>query len=198
MPFSITHNLLSGSMERPDILTLRLNTTTSFSKSTTLKRGQGSRFTRLSWIPLVSTVLGPCQALLGLVHTIGHFAIFIFTKNQSDLEEVKLGAKNIVRGSIATLPIIGNIILFVFDIIRTIQVDYSIKRQIAKDPSKYDNCATLFFDGREVAKQPIGDFENKRKSEEQRLGRSLTVHEMAAIINHLRILSGLRRILSTT
>src|ERR1700722_18020208 len=111
---SITGNLLPGSVQRPDIMT--------FVACTSLRTDISSgvcTLNKLGYIPGVSTITGLGRSLLGIVHTIAHLACAIFSKNQSDhLQEAGLGLKNIVRGVIEAIPIIGNITIGAIDCCR--------------------------------------------------------------------------------
>nr|MBA2729050.1 hypothetical protein [Parachlamydiaceae bacterium] len=87
----------------------------------------------LGYIPAVSTISGLARALLGVVHTIVHLACSIFSDHREHhLQEALLGAKNIVRGLVEAVPIIGNITMFVVDILRVNKYEKMAKEQIAR------------------------------------------------------------------
>ena len=112
---SFIWNTLPGSFQRPDIETIvvkekgkDLDTDTGYCSSNVL-----------GYLPVVSTITGLGRTLLGIVHTIVHLACSIFSKNRDHhFQEVSLGAKNIGRGLIEAIPIIGNITMFIVDIFK--------------------------------------------------------------------------------
>ena len=71
-------------------------------------------------IPIVSTVTGTARTLIGLVHTIAHLAKAVFDQQHRDghLNEAALGFYNFVRGLIEIIPVLGNIVVGIFDIYR--------------------------------------------------------------------------------
>ena len=78
MSFSATGNLLSGSLERPDIVTF-------IRRNGDVKQVQPAYYCRLNifgFLPIFSTVTGIGRALLGVVHTIVHLACSIFSENR--------------------------------------------------------------------------------------------------------------------
>lgn len=83
----------------------------------------------LSWfslcdlIPLASIASGTPKAVLGLMHTIAHLAQAIFDKQNryEHLKEAGLGFYNVVRGTIAVVPLFGNGIVAAFDVYRIYQ-----------------------------------------------------------------------------
>lgn len=73
----------------------------------------------LGCIPLVSTISGISQALLGIVHAIVHLVNAIFRDNWTHhLKEARIGLKHVALGSIAAFPIIGNICMIVFSALK--------------------------------------------------------------------------------
>src|ERR1700722_1949448 len=110
----VTGNLLSGSAQRPDIITL-----VECTSSGTATRSGVCILNKLGYIPGVSTITGLGRSLLGIVHTIAHLACAIFSKNRwGHLQEAGIGFKNIVRGVIEAIPIIGNITIGAIDCCR--------------------------------------------------------------------------------
>jgi hypothetical protein len=155
MGFSITGNLLPGSMQRPDnvLFVFKKNINQSSSTNTV------SNWNIAGYLPVVSTISGLSRALLGLVHTIGHLACSIFSKNKEHhLQEAKLGAKNIKRGLIETFPIIGNITLFINDQIRLGKYEKMADQQIKNNTNAYINHAIMFTYGKEIAKRPLDEY----------------------------------------
>jgi hypothetical protein len=158
MSFSATGNLLTGSIQRPDTVTCRFsdktarrNISSTYSTNCTLNR--------LGYKPIVSTITGLGRALLGLVHTIVHLVCAIFSKNKAHhIQEAKLGAKNIARGLIEAIPIIGNITMFVVDYLRMGKFEKMVAEQVNKNRASYDNQAVLFVYGKEFARRPIAEF----------------------------------------
>lgn len=71
-------------------------------------------------IPGVSTVTGIGRAILGLVHAIIHLVKAIFDKlnRKEHLIEAALGFYNLGRGVVEAFPLLGNIIVGIFDIYR--------------------------------------------------------------------------------
>ena len=160
MDFSATGNLLPGSILRPDIVTLSF-TPFKFGGTTS----KLCKLNKLGYIPVVSTVTGLGRALLGLVHTIVHLACLIFSclpnfsKNRDHhLEEVILGAKNVGRGFIESIPVFGNITMLIVDLLRMNKFDKMAKDQFDKNNSAYTGQVTLFIYGQEIAKRPISEF----------------------------------------
>ncbi len=120
----------------------------------------------LGYIPGVSTITGCGRALLGIVHSIVHLATAIFdSKNRAKhLEEAKLGGKNIARGLVEMIPVIGNITMFVVDLKRTNKFEKQAEEVMNKNPNEYNNHITLFIYGNEIAKRPTNDV-NKELAE---------------------------------
>jgi len=81
---------------------------------------------KLNWlnicgiIPGVSTVTGIGRAFLGLVHTIVHLAKAVFDKQNRNehLNEAALGFYNLARGITEAIPVLGNLVVGIFDIYR--------------------------------------------------------------------------------
>jgi hypothetical protein len=176
MGFSATGNLLPGSMQRPDIVTFML-----LKPGSTQTGSTNCRLNLLGYIPVVSTITGLGRALLGLVHTIVHLACSIFSKNRDHhLEEAKLGAKNIGRGLIEAIPVIGNITMFIVDLKRMNKFEKMAKDQIDKNKSAYNNQAVMFIYGQEIAKRPINEF----NSEMEKLNKKPTQADIERIIRN--------------
>src|ERR1700722_12281013 len=145
MGFSVTGNLLPGSEQRPEIATVIILFT----------RGPRTvsvncKLNRVGFIPIVSTITGGGRALLGIVHAIGYLACAIFAKNQgAHLQEAWFGAKNIGRGLIEAIPIIGNITMFVIDRMRIKKHEIMAQSYIEQNRAKCIEYAILFIDGQE-------------------------------------------------
>ena len=176
MGFSATGNLLPGSMQRPDTVTFiekKVGSTTTGLTS--------CRLNILGYIPAVSTVTGLSRALLGLVHTIVHLACSIFSKNRDHhLEEAKLGAKNIGRGLIEAIPVIGNITMLIVDFKRTSKFEKMAEDHINKNRSAYNNHITMFIYGKEIARRPTYEV----NSELENLDREHTQADLERIIRN--------------
>lgn len=157
MGFSATGNLLPGSIQRPDITTIICKQNKRFS-SITLIGTTNCRLNRLGYIPFVSTITGLGRALLGIVHTIIHLACAIFSKNRKHhLREAKLGLKNIARGLVEAIPIIGNITMYVVDKFRIGKFEKMAKDHIEKNRTAYENHVTQFIYGQEISKLPLNE-----------------------------------------
>jgi hypothetical protein len=152
MSFSATGNLLPGSLERPDTVTYRtcklLGRGTSTSITTAIHK-----LNLYGYIPVVSTFTGLGRALLGVVHTIVHLAASIFSKHKNHhFQEAWLGAKNIGRGVVEAIPIIGNITMLIVDLLRVEKFEKMVMAKINLCPSNYNNCIAVFNDGQEIAR----------------------------------------------
>lgn len=111
------------------------NTPGNFSKNST---GKPSPFYILGCIPLVSTVSGLSQALLGTVHAIIHLVNAIFRDNWTHhLKEAGLGLKHVVLGTIAAFPIIGNIFMIVFSVIKIARLQKEVDKRIEEKGQIY-------------------------------------------------------------
>jgi hypothetical protein len=151
MSFSVTGNLLTGSKQRPDITTIAI-----VKPGIRNIRSDSSMLNCLGYLPVISTISGLSRALLGTVHTIGHLACAIFSKHKEHhLQEAKLGLKNIGRGLIEAIPIIGNITMLIIDIQRTSIFENMVKNQIEMNHSYYDNHVTKFAWGKEIKRLPL-------------------------------------------
>jgi len=178
MGFSATGNLLPGSVERPDTMTFL------FVKESGSSWTMGSTNCKLNtygYIPGVSTITGIGRALLGIVHAIIHLACSIFSQNRSHhLAEAFLGAKNIGRGLIEAIPIIGNITMFFVDIKRMNRFE-TMALDHVKNKAEYKNQSILFVYGQEIAKQPTDKVTEKMNS----FGRKPTNVDLERIIRGL-------------
>src|ERR1700722_1527513 len=149
MGFSVTGNLLPGSEQRPEIATVIILFTRGPRTASV-----NCKLNRVGFIPIVSTITGGGRALLGIVHTIGHLACAIFAKKQgAHLQEAWFGAKNIGRGLIEAMPIIGNITMFVIDRLR-IKKHEVMARSYIEQSSGCMQYAILFIDGQEKFRKP--------------------------------------------
>lgn len=154
MDFSVTGNLLPGSIQRPDIVTIVFTQDHKY-----VHRSSECWQNTLGYIPVVSTVTGLTRALLGLVHTIAHLACSIFTKNRDHhLQEAKLGAKNIGIGLVEAIPFIGNIRMFFVNQERLSKFEIMAEQQMGKKYSAYDHHAVMFIYGKEIAKRPLAEY----------------------------------------
>lgn len=180
MVFSATGNLLPGSVERPDTLTFMFLRQDGWSSE--FNMGSTScRLNTLGYIPVVSTISGLGRTLLGLVHTIVHLACSIFSKNRDfHLEEAKLGAKNIGRGLVEAIPVIGNITMLIVDRVRMTKFEKMAADHIDKNKAAYNNHAVMFIYGQEIAKRPIAEFD----SEMNNLNREPTLADLVKIVRN--------------
>lgn len=167
MVFSATGSFLSGSVLRPDLTTVVFKENRSMRSAESSNHielsTKNSAWNRLGYLPLISTVSATGRILLGLVHTIVHLVCAIFTKNrQNHLQEVILGGKNIGRGLVEVLPLIGNIGLFFMDLYRKSKFEKMAKDYVQSHP-KYNDCCFLFFNGKKTAKTTIKNFEIRKR-----------------------------------
>lgn len=161
MGFSITGNLLHGSMQRPDTVTFIFSETKNigFASTKELVGSTNCKLNQLGYIPVVSIITGLGRLLLAIIHTIVHLVCAIFSKNREHhLQEASLGAKNIVRGLVEVIPIIGNITMFVVDLLRINKFEKMAKEHIERNKAAYNNQAVMFTYGQEIAKRPIAEF----------------------------------------
>lgn len=160
--FSATGNLLSGSPLRPDILTVievqNSNFVSDKKSSTYMFSYTFSPFDKLGCIPLVSTVSGLGRVLLGVVHAITHLACAIFDKinREYHFNEVRFGLKNVSQGLVEMFPIVGNVISMKRYAEKEKHFE-KIARQNIHSPAN-DNLATVFINGKEITKKPIGAY----------------------------------------
>ncbi|EFB41095.1 MULTISPECIES: hypothetical protein [Parachlamydia] len=145
MGFSATGNFLSGSAQRPDIIT----TTDIFpDKKVNLNSLPASRLNSYGYIPFFGTVIGTFHLTAGSLHTAIHFiALAIFKKNRAHhLSETKLGLKNIGRGFIEIVPGMGFLMYFI-DNSRVRQIQKKIIKQIDNNRNYYNNYHVVFYNG---------------------------------------------------
>ena len=70
------------------------------------------------YIPALSTVTGLIRMLIGTVEMVaGVFFTFILCSQCGSLSTLVNGTKNIIRGTIETIPIIGNVMMIAYDCI---------------------------------------------------------------------------------
>lgn len=124
MNLSITKNLLTGPFLRKDIF-ISSDPHIEIINKNRIYVDHDLRY-RFHWsnycgmIPLVSTVTGSIRALIGLIHTIVHLAKSIFDKKRrkDHLLEAALGAYSVIRGCVEAVPLLGNLAIIEFDVIR--------------------------------------------------------------------------------
>lgn len=170
--FSATGNILRGSRERPDfyieththpnnrdivpegikMVNVRGVIKLKYKSYNTTAYTHTYILNALGRLPVVSTFTGCFRAFLGLIHSIVHLVSAIFdAKNRAlHLKEVKLGGKNIGRGLIEMLPIIGNITMLVVDNKRIKKFKKEALKTINEDPVKYDGFIVTFSYGKEI------------------------------------------------
>ncbi len=176
MGFSATGSLLTGSLQRPDtVMFIENKENRSSTVSSTCKLNISG------YIPVVSTITGLGRALLGVVHTIVHLVSAIFSQNREHhLQEASLGAKNIGRGFVEAIPVIGNITLFVVDLRRTNRFEDMAWEKIEKNSAAYDNHITMFIYGQEIAKRPVAEVTD----ELEKLNRKPSLTDLINIIQN--------------
>lgn len=167
MVFSAPGSFLSGSVLWPDLTSVVFKENRSMRSAESSNHielsTKNSAWNRLGYLPLISTITGAGRILLGIVHTIVHLICAIFTKNrQNHLQEVILAGKNIGRGLVEVLPLIGNIGLFFIDLHRKSKFEKMAQDYVQSHP-KYNNCCFLFFNGKKVAKTTRKNFEIRKK-----------------------------------
>lgn len=115
-----------------------MNVQVILDKNMTNMRGTVCRLYRLGRIPFVSSITGLYQALLGTVHAIVHLVYSIFSDNRNHhLREAKLGGKHIVLGLTTAVPVIGNIFMIFFCLIKQRKEERMISESYTKD-SRYN------------------------------------------------------------
>jgi len=151
--FSATGKILPGSIDHPAMATL-VDSTSQFDADT-----QVCTWNKLGYIPIVSTITGCARALLGIIHSIVHLASAIFDSKNRDhhLQEAKLGGYNIGRGIVEMIPVVGNIILLVKDLIiakkyTDLALDY--KKANRRECS---NHLLLFVNGNKVGQKSFDE-----------------------------------------
>ena len=176
---SITGNLLTGSIERPDITTYFIldqnSGRTGQSMSTSL-----NKWNAFGYMPIVSTFIGLGRTLLGLVHCVAHLAMAIFDapNRASHLKEATLGAMNMARGLVEIIPILGNIATYIYDTIRIQNYERMVQETVQHNPSVYNHRITIFVFGQDFANMPLTEYHEIAN----RTHRQLTVDEMQNII----------------
>ncbi len=188
MGFSATGNLLSGSVQQPDtvmFITSKVDRSpdslVAWSTSRSIE-STNAKINLLGYIPVVSTITGLGRALLGVIHTIEHLAGAIFSDHREHhLQETLLGAKNIVRGLVEAVPVIGNITMFVVDILRVNKYEKMAKEKIEKNKAAYNNHISMFIYGQEIAKRPIAEV----MAEMEKLNRKPSLVDLEKVIRNV-------------
>lgn len=117
------------------------------------------------YFPLISIISGTYRMLLGVVNVIVHFiyAIFDPKHNSYHLDQMKLGIIHFLRGSVEILPVVGNGIIFVIDMIRVNKFEKQIYKKLEDSRASYHNTATLFVYGKQIDQMPLNEFEKKNE-----------------------------------
>lgn len=186
--FSATGKMLSGTERRPDIFTIytqeegRKKVGMGASEQDAMAR---SRLNICGYIPGVSTLTGAGRSLLGTVHTIVHLASAMFdSKNRSDhLAEAALGGKNMLRGLVETVPVIGNIATFTHDNKRSQKFN---KRNRIYMKASHGGKAIVLGNGKEIVNCSLETF-NKRVKELSK-EKSVSTNDKIQIIREESIL----------
>lgn len=144
--FSATFNILPGSTINPSMATI-------IAQGGSYTDTQVSRWNNLGYIPVVSTITGLARALLGVIHSIVHLVMALFDGHNRayHMEQVALGGRNIVRGSIEMVPIVGNLALFIRDLVVATKVPSAVRDYARKNPNEVHNRTVLFVDNENVA-----------------------------------------------
>ncbi len=159
--FSATGHLLSGSIQRPDFITFSF-WEEKVNESYMFTRSKICTLNKLGYKPGISTITGIGRALLGIIHTIVHLACFIFSKHKEHHSgEVKIGVKNIIRGLVEAVPVIGNLTMFYIDKFNKKKSEDLAFKQINNNPNAYRNHAVMFVDGKEIGKTPIEEVKHE-------------------------------------
>ncbi|CCB86039.1 MULTISPECIES: hypothetical protein [Parachlamydia] len=152
MDFSITKNLLSGSTHRPDLVT---QVTVRAGEDVRIKVIAVSKLNRLGYIPIISSFSGTARAGLGSFHTVVHLSCAIVGNRKHNLLEAKLGAKNVARGLVEMIPLIGNVALFLTDTVR-LNIYHSKALDIIDDNRElYDGHYVIFNNEKEYSMHPL-------------------------------------------
>ena len=147
--FSATFNILPGSKIHPSIATV----ITDQNYDT-----QVSRLNTLGYIPLVSTITGCCRALLGIIHAIVHLVVAIFSKDTAyHLGQAALGGRNIARGLIEMVPIIGNVALLGRDLVVAWKSTCEARKYAESHRDEVTGRSVLFVDNENVASKSFVD-----------------------------------------
>lgn len=129
----------------------------------------------LGAIPVVSVITGISRVLLGIIHTIVHLVTAIFTNREHHLNEAWWGLKNIGRGCIEVVPLIGNLTILLLDGFAIRGYEKIANEKIQKSD---EGQVVLFSDGEEMGKLPIADYGKAIAA----LGREPTSSEKEDII----------------
>ena len=160
MSFSITGDILTGSFLRPDIVTFcyRKDENLVFNNKKSVAFGADiSKLNVAGYIPAVSTFTGLGRSLLGLVHTISHLVIALFTQKKHHLLEVDLGARNFGRGLVEMVPILGNLAMLANDVRRYLKYEDKAEQEANTWPLEIGGTVGMYFCGQLVCTQPRRD-----------------------------------------
>ena len=154
MSFSVTGNLLRGSIQRPDAAILATLDNDQVKTYNTL-----SRWNRYGYVPVLSTITGFARTLLATIHTIAHAALATLSKNRAHhLNEASLGLKNIVRGCVEMVPLIGNTAVYLFDQKRINLTKKFAEDQLISHPKLYREHVAVFYGSQELGRCSFDDF----------------------------------------
>lgn len=157
-------SLLPDSMKNPDIInfiSIEQKGGHSIGQLSTFTASMPCKFNKLGYIPVISTISGIGRSLMGLIYTITHLVLAIFKKDKDHLREVVLGAKNIGRGLVEAIPVIGNVSIFIIDLKRMNKLEKMAKEEIQRNQATYNNQVIMFTYRKEVAKMPISELQQE-------------------------------------
>lgn len=151
---SVTFNILPGSTIHPSMATIIYPGGGKYETDV-------SRWNYIGYIPFVSTITGCCRALLGIIHTIAHLVLAIFdSQNRAfHMEQAALGGRNIVRGAIEMMPIVGNLALLIMDIVLGFKATSAAKDYYDTHRNEVRDRMVLFMDNENVASKTQDEFQ---------------------------------------
>lgn len=114
---------------------------------------------KLGRIPVISTITGVGRVLFGVAQTIVHLACAIFTDRKRHLHEAGLGIKNIIRGVVEAIPVIGNITVTVIDHFKDRKLEELANVEYVN--GNYKNRILMFVDGKIIGNAHVGMVESE-------------------------------------
>lgn len=182
MNFSVTGHLLT-----PDITTIvyeypksSANECFRVSHGNIKLETTTSTLNEMGYAPLIGTFSGCARTLLGIVHTIGHLALTIFSKyRKRHLQETTLGLINIGRGIVEMIPALGNYLMVKIDMRRK-ELYHKKSLELLQKAMGPQIDAFMFAYGKEVARRPKAEF----VAEMDTLGNDFTTYDVMKIIQN--------------
>jgi len=137
-----------------------------------------NRFTYIDYIPVVGIISGLTKILFGSIHALGYTTLYFYKNDNKERNyiEIQLGIKNVVKGCILMLPVIGNIIVYLGDMYKINQAIQQIREKCPIRP----NRAILYEHGQETGQHTIEEYE-------QLLNHKLPAKECLQHLRHGRV-----------